>query len=80
MIVIMDGTKVRRLRMRQERSQEQVAAACEVSQMTVSKIENESLKTISLDLGMKIANCLGADINELVKTVGADGESGAETV
>jgi putative transcriptional regulator len=58
------GNNLRRLRMSRDLTQDEVAKAIEVTRATVLAIEKGDYNP-SLELAFRLANFLGADINEI---------------
>ncbi len=63
------GFKIKQLRERSNTSQERLAAALQISQSKLSKIENGRIKKIDFVLMQKICNNFSISTNELIEKV-----------
>ncbi|WP_457577016.1 helix-turn-helix transcriptional regulator [Desulfomarina sp.] len=67
-MVKIDGTKVRQLREKQGLTQLYVATAVQVTTDTISRWENKRYPSIKKENGLKLAEALGVDLEELLET------------
>lgn len=58
--------KIKQIRQSKKISQKELASSIGVTQATITKIESGLTKNTSIDIAMKIANALGANLYELV--------------
>ena len=67
-MVKIDGTKVRQLREKQGLTQLYVATAVQVTTDTISRWENKRYPSIKKENGLKLAEALGVELEELLET------------
>ncbi|BCL60965.1 transcriptional regulator [Desulfomarina profundi] len=67
-MVKIDGTKVRELREKQGLTQLYVATAVQVTTDTISRWENKRYPSIKKENGLKLAEALGVELEELLET------------
>ena len=78
-MVKIDGTKIRLLREQQGLTQLYVATVVQVTTDTISRWENKKYPTIKKENGLKLAEALGVNLEDIVEAIVTPGEAATQT-